>query len=63
MLHCRPDDRMYVTNIRAPSVVEGDMFQAYTMGKVVSGCVAVFRCAALVLFCSALAQVYTMGKV
>lgn len=32
VLRARTDGRMYVTNLRAPSRVEGDLWQAYTQG-------------------------------
>jgi hypothetical protein len=32
-LNVRTDDRMYVTNIKASSVIEGDLWQAYTLGS------------------------------
>ncbi len=33
MLDAKTDGRLYVTNIKAPSVVEGDMWQSYTQGE------------------------------
>lgn len=32
-LNVRTDGRMYVTNLKASSVIEGDLWQAYTMGS------------------------------
>lgn len=32
MVRAKTDGRIYVTNVRAPSVIEDDMFQAYTIG-------------------------------
>ncbi len=54
MLRCKPDHRMYVTNIKAPSVVEGDMFQSYTLGKAGEwqDILLPFECVALFARCS-----------